>query len=583
MREGLKPDRYNLRMAPPEPLVARADRLGIVERLRADGSVLTPIDRASLAAATRHLRAAETESVAVCYLHAYRNPVHERETLDHLRHELPHLHVSLSSEVLPQIKEYDRVSTAVVDAYVGPVVEAYLAKLEDRLGEAGYRGPLFIILSHGGIAPIAEAKRLAAATVLSGPAGGVAGCKRIALDAGLANLIPFDMGGTSTDISLIAHGLAALTSNRGLAGQRIALRSLDIISIGAGGGSIARSLAGALEVGPQSAGAKPGPVSYGAGGAEPTVTDANLALGRLDPERPLPGRGKLDRAAAEVALDRLGDELGLSRERVAEGIVEIINVKMADAIRLATVAQGVDPRDFALLSFGGAAGQHACGVARELEMRRIIVPNFASVLSAWGMLSTPLRYEASRTHIGDVGELTAERLRSLYGELERAARAKLAGEPEAAISIQRSAEMRYGEQIFEVDVALDAVDWEAADLLDRVTAAFHQRHEELFTYAMPGQDVVLVNARVAATSNAGTKFELARLPRKERAGSPTSRKIHVGEWREVPVHAMDGLSPGQEIEGPALIDADTTSVLLHDGDKARVDPFGWLDIEIGLR
>jgi N-methylhydantoinase A len=194
-----------------------------------------------------------------------------------------------------------------------------------------------------------------------------------------------------------------------------------------------------------------------------------------------------------------------------------------------------------------------------------------------------LRYEASRTHIGDMGELTAERLRSLYGELERAARAKLADEPEAAISIQRSAEMRYGEQIFEVDVALDAVDWEAADLLDRVTAAFHRRHEELFTYAMAGQDVVLVNARVAATSNAGTEFELARLPRKAGAGSAVSRKVYLGEWREVPVHAMDGLSPGQQIAGPALIDADTTSVLLHDGDKAHVDPFGWLDIEVGLR
>ena len=246
MREGLKPERYNLRMAPPEPLVPRALRFGVVERLKADGTVLTPLDRASLADAVERLRGAEVESVAVCYLHAYRNDRHERETLEHLRRELPHVHVSLSSEVLPQIKEYERVSTTVVDAYVGPVVEAYFTKLEGELAKSGYRGPLFIILSHGGVAPIAEARRLAAAAVLSGPAGGVAGCRRAAAILGTPNLIPFDMGGTSTDISLIVKGEAALTSSRGLAGQRIALRSLDIISIGAGGGSIARGASGAL-------------------------------------------------------------------------------------------------------------------------------------------------------------------------------------------------------------------------------------------------------------------------------------------------------------------------------------------------
>jgi N-methylhydantoinase A len=509
--------------------------------------------------------------------------LHERETLGHLKSELPHLHVSLSSEVLPQIKEYERVSTTVVDAYVGPVVESYFAKLEARLAEAGYRGPLFIILSHGGVAPVAEARMLAAATVLSGPAGGVAGCKRIANILGLPNLIPFDMGGTSTDISLIVKGEAALTSNRGLAGQRIALKSLDIISIGAGGGSIARNLAGALEVGPQSAGALPGPVAYGAGGAEPTVTDANLVLGRLDAQHPLPGRGKLDQTAAEAALDLLGRKLGLSRERVAEGVIEIIDVKMADAIRLATVAQGVDPRNFALMAFGGAAGQHACGVARQLGIKRVIVADFASVLSAWGMLSTPLRYEASRTHIGDMGSSTAEELRKLYGELEAAARQKLEGEAADGVTIRRSAEMRYGEQIFEVDVPLDQVDWDAPNLLEFVTQAFHRRHEELFTYASPGQDVVLVNARVAATSEAGIAFEPAALPQREPQPASGLRRVHLGDgWRELPIHTMEALAPGQEIMGPALIEADTTTVLLQEGDEARVNRFGWLEIEVRL-
>ena len=433
----------------------------IVERLRADGSVSTPLDKASLVEATRKLKEERVEGIAVCYLHAYRHDRHEKETFDHLRKELPNAYVSLSSEVLPQIKEYERVSTTVVNAYVGPGVRAYFADLERKLTEAGYAGALYIILSHGGVAPIEEASRLAAATVLSGPAGGVAGCRHAALLTGNLNLIPFDMGGTSTDISLIVAGEAALSSNRGLAGQRIALRSLDIISIGAGGGSIARAEGGALDVGPQSAGALPGPVCYGTKGTEPTVTDANVVLGRLDAERPLPGRGPLDRAAAEGALDALAAKLGLTRERTAEGIVEVINVKMADGIRLATVSRGVDPRDYALFSFGGAAGLHACDVARGLDISRIIVPNFASVLSAWGMLSTPLRYEVSRTHIGDTRGLSAKDLRALYDELAKAATRKITGKTPGEIRIQRSAEMRYGEQIYEIDVPLDHLDWEA--------------------------------------------------------------------------------------------------------------------------
>jgi N-methylhydantoinase A len=580
MREGLKPDRYNLRLPPLEPLVPREWRSGISERLRADGSVLVKLDPASLAVATERLRNEKIESVAVCYLHAYRNARHESETLAHLERELPNIHVSLSSEVLPHIKEYERVSTTVVNAYVGPIVDAYLAKLEDALGASGYRGRLFIILSHGGVAPVAEARRLAAATVLSGPAGGIAGCKRAAEICGSRNIIPFDMGGTSTDISLIVNGEAALTSSRGLAGQRIALRSLDIVSIGAGGGSIARASGGALEVGPMSAGARPGPVSYGAGGTEPTVTDANLVLGRLDAARPLPGRGTLDLAAAEAALDRLGGELGLSRERVAEGIIEIIDVKMADAIRLATVAQGVDPREFTLLSFGGAAGQHACGVARQLELKRIIVPNFASVLSAWGMLATPLRYETSRTYIGDMSSLSPETLRSLFGELESAARQKLEREPQRGISTYRSAQMRYGEQIYEVDVPLDRIDWSAANLFDLVTEAFHRRHEELFTYSLPGQDVVLVNARVAVTSAAGTEFEPAAIAPGAAKGPTARRKVHRGRWLEVPVYAMNALVPEQAVVGPALVESDTTTVLLHEGDAALVNRFGWLEITI---
>ena len=314
----------------------------------------------------------------------------------------PSAYVSLSADVFPQIKEFDRVSTTVVNAYVGPALSRYLARLEQRLIEAGYQGPILIIQSHGGVAPIAESARLAAGAVLSGPAGGVAGSRYATQLLGSDNLIPFDMGGTSTDICLIVDGEPALVSGRGIGGHRLALNSLDIVSLGAGGGSIGRVDAGGiLHVGPRSAGAVPGPACYGRGGSEPTVTDANLVLGYLDPAHFLGGSAKLDAAAAAAALDRLAARLNVDRVAAAEGVHRVVNTNMAEGIRLVSVRRGVDPRRFALLSFGGAAGLHVTDVARQLDLTRVVVPRVAAVLSAWGMLATDLRFEVSRTHIGD--------------------------------------------------------------------------------------------------------------------------------------------------------------------------------------
>src|SRR5690349_2442783 len=306
MREGLKEDRYNLRLPPPEQLVERRLRIGVHERLRADGRVEIPLDESSLEHAIAILREGNVEAVAVCYLHAYRDPRHERATKAAIERALPGVYVSLSSEVLPQIKEYERVSTTVVNAYVGPALSRYLARLEGRLAEAGYRGQTLIIQSHGGVAPIVESGRLAAGAVLSGPAGGIAGSVHAARLLGEHNLIPFDMGGTSTDISLIVAGQPTLVTGRRVTGYMLALNSLDIASIGAGGGSIARVDAGGiLHVGPQSAGAVPGPACYGQGGEHAAVTDANLVLGYLDPDNFLGGDRKLDRTAAERAVDRI--------------------------------------------------------------------------------------------------------------------------------------------------------------------------------------------------------------------------------------------------------------------------------------
>jgi N-methylhydantoinase A len=580
MREGLKPDRYDLRSPPPEPLVPRERRLGVRERMKADGSAAIPLEARSLDDAIEAAKKSGADSIAVCFLHAYLNPAHELAAVERLRATMPGIDVSRSSDVLPQIKEYERVSTTVVNAYVEPVVRRYLTNLEKRLVEAGFKGSLFIVLSHGGMAPVEEAARLAAGTVLSGPAGGVSGGRRCADLVGIADLVPFDMGGTSTDISLIAEGHASLSADGMLAGQRIALRSLDIASIAAGGGSIASvDGSGTLRVGPESAGSVPGPACYGNGGTAATVTDANVVLGYLDASAFMGGARPLDRAAAEAAVDRIAASLGLSRLEAAVGIYRMINLNMADGIRLMTLRRGVDPRKFALLSFGGAAGLHAAEVARELEIKRIIVPTVASVLSAWGMLTSDLRYEVSRTHYGAGGRITADEVRALFAELEKQAEGRLRSWFNGPIRIERSAEMRYGEQIFEIDVALDGLDWSAASLVDAIEDRFHRRHEELYTYSSPGQEVVFVNARVAAVGEVSQRGEGAKAAATASACKPVgTRKAYFGGWRDIPVYAFDKLQPGHSLEGPAIIEAETTTVLIDSGDCVSVNALGWLDI-----
>jgi N-methylhydantoinase A len=584
MREGLKGDRYDLRSSPPEPLVPRERRFGVSERLKADGEIAIPLDDRSLGEAIAAVRHSGATSVAVCFLHSYLNPVHEIAAVERLARELPDVSISASSDVLPQIKEYERVSTTIVNAYVGPLVRHYLANLQRRLVEFGFKGSLFVILSHGGMAPVEEATRLAAGTVLSGPAGGISGARRCAELLGIADLVPFDMGGTSTDISLVSEGRASLSADGVLAGQRIALRSLDIGSIAAGGGSIAGvDPGGTLHVGPESAGAVPGPACYGNGGTAPTVTDANVILGYLDAGAFMGGKRPLDRAAAEAAVDRVAAALGLTRIEAAAGIYRMINLKMADGIRLMTLRRGVDPRRFALLSFGGAAGLHAVEVARELEIRRIIVPSAASVLSAWGMLTSDLRYEVSRTHYGAGSRISADEVRELFAQLEQQAAGRLRAWFGGRLTIERSAEMRYGEQIFEIDVPLGGIDWDAAGLVDQIEDRFHRRHEELYTYASRDQEVVFVNARVAAVgevSERGSDAGAVPSDATSTCSPRTTRQAFFGRWREVPVYSLDALRPGHAFAGPAVIEAETTTVIVGDGDRVTVNALGWLDIAL---
>jgi N-methylhydantoinase A len=582
MREGLKDDRYNLRLPPPEQLVPRKLRLGVRERMRADGRIETPLDPASLDCAIAALERERVEAVAVCYLHSWRDPGHERATREAVNRVLPGAYVALSSEVLPQIKEFERVSTTVVNAYVGPALSRYLEELELRLAEAGYSGPTLIIQSHGGVAPIDESGRLAAGAVLSGPAGGVAGSVYAARLLGEGDLIPFDMGGTSTDISLIVEGRPSLAASRRIAGHTIALSSLDIASIGAGGGSIARVDAGGiLHVGPQSAGAVPGPACYGNGSSAATVTDANLVLGYLDPAAFLGGRRRLDRAAAEAAVGDIAAALGIDRVSAALGIHRVVNTTMAEGVRLVSVRRGVDPRRFALLAFGGASGLHATDIARQLGLERVVVPRVAAVLSAWGMLATDLRFEVARSHIGDTRTLDGGALKRLFEEMEAEGLARLRASFDGPARATRSVDMRYGEQVFEITVALDGVDWSQADPLPQIVERFHRRHEELYTYSQPDQEAVLVNARVAVAGILSGLPQEPALP----AVSPTAprdeRSIHLGAWISAPVYEFDALAPGQAIAGPAIVESAMTTVLLRPSDRATVTPLGWLDIAVG--
>lgn len=581
MREGLKPERYNLRMAAPEPLIPRSRRLAVRERRRDDGRIETPLDRASLDAAIAAVATSGADSVAVCFLHSWRDPAHEHQAVEAVREALPGLFVTGSAEIMPDIKEFERFSTAVVNAYVGPLVSRYLTRLGERLGQAGFRGPLFVILSHGGVAPVAEAGRLAVGTALSGPAGGVAAAVSMARTGGARDLVTFDMGGTSTDIALVEAGEAALGRGRIVGGERIALESLDIVTLGAGGGSIGHiGPGGTLQVGPRSAGAIPGPAAYGTGGTEPTVTDANLALGYLDPSRFLGGRRRLDMEAGRVALAGLGEKLGLSAEATAAGMLRVANTRMADGIRVATVRRGVDPRGFALLSFGGAAGLHATAVAREMSMDRVLVPLFAAGLSAWGMLHTDLRYEVSRSVLDGAALQDEPTLRHHFDALATEARERMAAWWPGEITLRRRADMRYGEQIFEVDVPLDGVDWEAPGLPTRVVAAFHARHRALFTYDLPGEEVILVNARVAAIGRLPATSTPVVTPGISAAASRERSIVLDGVRLSVPLYDFTRLPHGVSITGPAIIESDTTTVLMLTSDTATMDGRGVLDIAI---
>ena len=584
MREGLKEDRYNLRMTPVEPLAARYLRVGVPERIRASGKVEHPLDEAALVENLEYLVQEGADALAVCFLFSYLNPAHERRVGEIIRARFPDLYTSLSHEVIPQIKEFDRLSTTVINSYVGPVFSRYLANLKGRFDAYPQLNDVLIMQSNGGVAPIEDSSRMAVRAILSGPAGGVSAAAYIGQLVHEPRIIAFDMGGTSTDISLVENGVPHITNEKFEAGWKIAAPMIDIHTLGAGGGSIARvDDGGILHVGPDSAGADPGPACYGRGGINPTVTDASLTLGYLDADNFLGGRAALDPAAARQSLeDQVATPLGLSNVEAAFGVYKVVCTTIAEGIRLMSVQRGVDPREFTMMGFGGASGLHASEVARQLQVEKVHIPASAPVLSAYGMLNTDIKYDFFRSYPVSLDRMGLGELRSILGELGGQGRDKLLAQGVAseAVEVQYSADMRYLDQIYEVTVPLPDSGLPDADFLAQLTTNFHRRYEELYSYNQQDQEVRLVTLRAAAMGKLPRITQVEPIETHGEATPNGTRRIYMGRWHEAPTYAADALPAGAEIEGPAILETDFTTIVVWPGDRATVDSMGGVELRV---
>ncbi len=586
LRNGTKADRYRLRAPVPEPVIARPLRLEVTERTRWDGSIETPLDMADLRIAIDTLRRENVDGVVVCLLHAHRNGAHERAIRDAIAASGWSPYISLSHEVLAREGEFDRLGTAIVNAYVGPGLATYLNRLEGRLGAQGIRAPLRIMQSSGGVLPAAQAGRHAVGAVTSGPAGGAMAGALFARAGGFPRAVTYDMGGTSTDIALIADGVPLERQRVEVADLPIATPAVEIEALGAGGGSIARLDAGGiLELGPDSAGAAPGPACYRRGGDQPTTTDANVVLNLIAPERFLGGRVALSCDAAAEAIDRVvGGPLGLTTEAAARAIHELATSKITEGIRLATVRRGMDPRDFVLISFGGAGGLHANAVAQELSIPTVLIPRQASVLSALGFLAADLRHDVQRSIGRPIGEIGGATLRAIFAELAEEGRRLLAREGFGAdrIRLRAMADCRYIRQVHSIAVAVTEDDLAAEDPAQRLEERFTESYRALYHHAHdePG---ILDTCRLAVFGELPkiTPEALAAPP--GRAGGPArtgTRRVFLDGWQDIPIFSFDALTPHLRVAGPALVESDSTTVLVLAGSSAEIDALGCLRIAV---
>jgi N-methylhydantoinase A len=569
-----RPQLYRLCAPKPAPLVADADRVEAGERVGPRGVVseLAAEEVERVVAAVGEL---DPESVAICLLFSYLEPEHERAIAERLRAELPAVHVSASHEVLAQFREYERCSTTVIDAYLSPLLGRYLDRLTEAATAEGLPEPT-VMMSSGGVAPADEASRAGAWSVLSGPAGGAVGAGLLARLSGDGNALGFDMGGTSCDVCVVEGGRVRRTDSRKIAGRVIQLPMVDVHTVGAGGGSVGwRDDGGALRVGPRSAGADPGPACYGRGGEEPTVTDANLALGYLSADSRLAGGVELDAAAAEEAIARLAGALEIEPLATAEGIVRVADTEMIRALRVVTVERGIDPRRFALMPFGGAGPMHAAAIADELGIDRILCPRASGVLSALGLLASERRRDDARTVMLRGAELTAERIAGAVAEL---AEPLTEGLDDALTEV--SYEMRYRGQAFELPVEAGA-DAKAASAAaqpgdtaptpDELAERFAAEHERRYGYRDPEAEVELVTVRVAVIEPGPSVS-----PRPAGSGElerDRRRARFDGEWLEAEVLRGEP-GAGEQAAGPCVFELPEATLVLPPGWEAEVDEAG---------
>jgi N-methylhydantoinase A len=585
-------EQYDVNIDLPPPLVPRRLRLPVRERVDAQGEVLIPLDEASVARAIDTLAGQEIEAVAIGFLHSFTNPDHERRVGEAIAKRLPNLPVTLSSDVSPEMREYERFSTACANAYLQPLIGSYLAKLERELRAAGVRCPMLLMTSGGGITTTETAIRFPVRLVESGPAGGAIFAACIARQHGLDQVVSFDMGGTTAKICFIdkarpqtARAFEVARIYRFVKGSGLPLRIpvIEMVEIGAGGGSIASVDAlRRIGVGPQSAGSEPGPVCYGRGGSEPTVTDADVALGRIDPANFSGGKMTLDAGAANRAItERIGNKLDLAVEHAALGISEMVDENMANAARVHAIESGKDLRPRTLIAFGGAAPLHAARVAQKLGIGRVLVPAHAGVGSAVGLLRAPVAYEIVRGQLMRLSSLDAGAVNRLLAQMRAEAEAIVRqGASDAALSERRSAFMRYRGQGHEIAVELPVRDFSAADRAT-ITALFQDAYRRLYSRPIPGVDIEILSWVVAVSAPAEGELTTAAKTGPNEPKPRTRRQVFdpdAGEFLEVPIYWRSELAPGARIKGPAVIAENDTSTVVSPLFDARIDKFGYIEL-----
>ncbi len=580
-----RPDIYDFDVTKPVPIVERDRRYEVTERLDERGRVEVPLDEGSVRDVAAAILETDVESVAISLLFAFENAEHERRAEEVLREEGVEGSYSLSSGVLPEIREYERTLATALNAALKPVMDSYIGRLESAMGEREIPTTLQIMQSNGGIIGAKRARERPINTLLSGPAAGVQGAAHVAGLQGVEDVLTMDMGGTSCDVSLVRGGEPVVSTEVDVGDYPVGVPMISVHTIGAGGGSIAWiDAGGALRVGPRSAGADPGPVCYGRGGEEPTVTDAQLLLGRLDPDAFLSEdlEADVDRVV-RVVTERIADPLGMSVEEAAQGILDVANANMERALRVVSVERGHDPREFGLVAFGGAGPLHATSLAADLDVPRVIVPRTAGVLSALGLLITDLVHDFSTSMIRRIEEVSPEDLEPVFEGFEEEASDRLAGEglDDDRIEIERAVDLRYVGQSFELTVPLSGA--LTAETIEDATARFHERHEGRYGHASPDEPVELVTVRLRARGLVETPTLAAAVTDGDPEDAIRDERavVYDGESRQTAVYARERLPVDSTIDGPAIVEGTESTVVILPEQSATVDGYGTITVEVG--